>query len=374
MKISLKDEWVEFQSIKVRQPIGDFYMGVMQMQDLVDISYSDIRHRERNETEIEKYIGIQRPLSASRVKEIARYVNLVDAAFPTAIILSVSSTNVQYDEKSSRMRIRRDGEIAKILDGQHRAAGFEKASPRPSSFETNVAIFVDIDLEDQAILFATINKSQTKVNKSLVADLFAFATSRSPQKTAHQIVRALNEKEGSPFEGKVKILGVAEDGERETITQATFVEYLLKYLSLNPMTDRDIYKRGGVPKRAEGDSASKLIFRNLFLEEKDAEIAQIVWNYFSAVSLKWPDAWNEVRVQMILNKSTGFVALMRFMRDVYLSFDTPGKVASKEDFQQVFARIDLKQDDFTKSRYIPGGQGQSDLYKDLMEKSGLSTR
>lgn len=350
-------------------------MGVMDLEDIVDISYVDVRRRETNDTEIEKYIGIQRSLSQSRVKEISKYVNLVDASFPTAIILSVDSANAEYETERGVMRLKREGHVANILDGQHRVAGFEKANPKPLTFECNVAVFVDMDLEDQAVLFATINKSQTKVNKSLVADLFSFAISRSPQKTAHQIARALNEKEGSPFYGKIKVLGIADDREKETITQATFVEGLLKYISTNPMLDRDVYKRGKIPPRVSNDDEKRLFFRNLFIDEKDADIAQIVWNYFEAVSKKWPEAWNQIKVEMILNKSTGFVALMKFLKDAYLHLRRgESAVVSKGAFQELFNSIDLRQDSFTKNKYLPGGGGQMDLYRDLLAASHLDKK
>lgn len=364
---------IQFKCLKVKQPIGEFYIGTIGYKDLIDISYADVRRLEKREREIETYIGIQRPLSANRVKQINKYVNLIDATFPTGVILSVSSDDVDYNSDGGIMTLERDSNTAKVLDGQHRIAGLEKCEYKNEEFQINIVLFVDMELEDQAIVFATINKAQTKVNKSLVVDLYDFEKSRSPQKTAHNIVRALNESPKSPFYGKIKILGTAEDKEKETITQATFVDSILKYMTSDMMTDRDLYKRGMIPELIEGRKLKDKFFRNLFIENQDDKIMQIVKNYFSAVKMKWPQAWNEVRINNILNKSTGFIALMRFLKDIYLHLakDDIGVVVTEQDFFDVFKRIDLKENDFNREKYVPGGLGQTDLYKDLLEQSNI---
>lgn len=368
----MNNQLISFTCIEVIQPIGKFYIGVIDHKDLIDISYADVRRLEKHEREVETYIGIQRPLSLNRVKEINKYVQLVDATFPTSVILSVSSKDVNYNAAKHLMQVRKDKDVAKVLDGQHRIAGLEGLGSSIGKFQINVVLFVDMELEDQAIVFATINKSHTKVNKSLVADLFDFAKDRSPQKTAHTVVRALNEKSGSPFYGKIKILGTAEDGEKETITQATFVESLMKYISSEPVFDRDMYKRGKKPQKISGKDAERLFLRNLFIEEQDVKIAQIIWNYFAAVSKKWPDSWNKVQPEMILNRSTGFSALMKFFKNAYLSVSNT-EVPSVEQFSEIFQKIDIADNTFTKTTYVPGSSGQSVLYKELLKKSGISS-
>jgi DGQHR domain-containing protein len=231
-----------------------------------------------------------------------------------------------------------------------------------------------MDIEDQAIVFATINKEQKNVSNSLVADLYAFAKNRSPQKTAHNIVRALNSKEGSPFYRKIKVLGSARNKELETITQATFVSSLIKYISRDPQADRDFYKRHPNKKLPliEGSDLQKMFFRNIFIEDiEDYKIAQILWNYFHCVETKWPNAWNKIQPNMILNKSTGFMALMRFLQQAYLYFNRIGEIILKEEFMLIFDRIDIMEEEFNKEKYVPGSTGQGDLYRDLLSKSDL---
>jgi DGQHR domain-containing protein len=361
---------VVVKCLPIEQPIGVFYVAVMKHNDLIDISYSDVRRLEDEQREIEEYIGIQRPLSLQRVKEIAKYVNLIDAAFPTGILLHISSEFISYREEGNELEIVRDSNVAKVLDGQHRIAGLENYNAG-DVFELPVVIFVDMELEDQALIFATINQTQTKVNKSLAYDLFAFATHRSPQRTCHDIVRALNSKDTSPFYKKVKILGVANNSELETITQATFVESILKYITRDKMFDRDIYKKGGIPEKANSREITNLIFRNMFIDEKDLDIAKILRNYFSCVQKKWPEAWNSKARENILNKSTGFIALMRLLRDIINDNNVYEKVISEDTFCSYFDKVKMKSKDFNPQSYVPGSSGQADLYNALKSKMEL---
>ena len=363
------NNYIKFQCITVSQPIGQFYIGAINARDLVEISYADVRRIENEDRDVERYLGIQRPLSPGRVSELRQYVKNVDATFPTSIIIAVLSEDAEYDEDNKVMFIKRDSRVAKIIDGQHRIAGLEKYENE--NFQLNVTLFVEMDIEDQAMVFATINLKQTKVSKSLAYDLYDFSKSRSPQKTCHNIAKLLNNKDNSPFKNKIKILGVASGKPQESITQATFVDRLIKYISSNPMEDRDLIKREKKLKLAIGSDINKYIFRNLFINEKDAEIAKNLWNYFRAVETKWPNAWPKVMRGNILNRTTGFGALMRFLRDVYAQFDKKEDVITKDEYFEVLKRINLKDKDFTPENYKPGSSGEGELYRDLLTLSDL---
>lgn len=364
---------IGIKCLEAKQPIGTFYIGVIKHEDLVKISYTDIRRLESGDEkrEVEVYTGIQRELSKNRVKEISKYVNLIDATFPSSVILYIKEEDVEYHSDTQTMFLPYRNNVAKVLDGQHRIAGLENFEGGRDEFDINVTIFIEMELEDQAIVFATINKTQTKVNKSLVADLFAFAKFRSPQKTCHNIVRALNQKEGSPFKDKIKILGTADDKDKETITQATFSEKLLEFLSKDPMDDRNNYKKGKVPDKFTGVELARRPLRNLFIDEEDALIAKIIWNYFDAVQEKWPNAWWNVQREMILNKSTGFLAFMRFFRDAYVKSNRIGSVLAKEYYIALFDKTNLKEEDFNRDNFLPGSGGQSKLYKQLVAETEI---
>jgi DGQHR domain-containing protein len=367
---------VKFKCLEANQPIGKLYIGVMDYDALEYISFADVRRLElgKDNREVEDYIGIQRVLSPTREKEIGKYVNLIDATFPNSIILAISSKHASYDKETNLMTLTYKDNVAKVLDGQHRIAGLKHCEKKGKDFQLQVSIFIDMELEDQAIVFATINKEQKNVSNSLVADLYDFAKTRSPQKTAHNIARALNRKETSPFYKKIKILGIASDSEKETITQDTFVKSLMKYISKDPQADRDFYKRHK-NKRLElisGKELESLIFRNIFIEdETDVNIAQIILNYFKAIGNKWPQAWNNNQPNIILNKSTGFIAFMRLLRDIYIYKNKIGEVISCEEFTDIFKKVKMSDMDFNKSNFIPGSTGQAELYRTLKKECNV---
>lgn len=369
-------EYITSLCFEVRQPAGTFYVARISAEDLIEITYTDVRRIEKEERDVELVLGIQRPLSSTRVAEIGDYVNTIDATFPSSIILAVSShseededvRNLIFDRKAGTLRIRKDARVAKVLDGQHRIEGLNALKPENRPFDLLVAIFVDSDLEEQALIFATINKTQTKVNKSLVYDLFELAKNRSPEKTCHNIAILLNEKVGSPFKDKIKILGTADDSARETLTQATFVEALLKYISNEPMKDRDFIKRNPtklLPK-VEGEKDT-LFLRSWFRDENDAMIARLVWDYFDAVRSHWPEAWDSPPDGgLILNRSTGFRALMRFLKPACEGVNLESKSETRKHFKQLFEGVIIRDRDFTKEEFIPGSSGQRALFTKLM--------
>jgi DGQHR domain-containing protein len=367
---------------KVKQPIGEFFIGVLSARRLCEITEFDVR-RMFHERGFETYLGIQRPLNPKRVEEIEQYVMTVDACFPTSVVLSVDGACATYDEKQGTLTLSNYQdpedpdksvlykEIAKVIDGQHRIEGLKKFTG--SDFDINVCVFVDIDVAQEGYIFSTVNLAQTKVSKSLAYDLFDLASSRSPQKVCHNVAVALDGKEKSPFYHRIKRLGVATEGRfNETLTQATFVEALMRYMSKNPISDRDLYMRGKPPRRAGAVESQSLIFRNMMIDGKDMAIADVLWNYFDAVRSRWPQAWDATGRGQILNKTNGFRGLMRFLRDAYLHVTGPGGVPKPEEFTKtVFRHIELDDDEFNTENFKPGTSGEVALYIKLKTKSGF---
>lgn len=371
---------ISLPCIRVSQPIGDFYVASIDSALLREITFSDVREL-RGGREMDEYLGIQREVNPKRVKEIGKYVNTVDACFPTAVILAIPGVCATYNEDAKTLTLTNvlDGDIridrtqiARVLDGQHRIEGLQHLNKGHPKFEVNVSIFIEMDIESQAYIFSVVNLAQTKVSKSLVYDLFEYSKSRSPQKTAHTIAVALDRADASPFNKRIKRLGVATQGRfTETLTQATFVESLLRYLTSDATTDRDLYLRNSRPPRADSDEARKLIFRNMFIEEKDMDIADIIFNYFSAVRERWPTAWAGLGDGAVLNKTNGFRALMRLLRPAYLHFASPGELVSQAQFLALFNRAKLKDEEITTETYKPGTSGETLLYHTLLGQLGL---
>ena len=362
--------WIEIKAHEVTQPIGRFYFGVMQHKDLVKISYSDIRRidTESGRRAVESYLGIERPLRKDRVGQLQDYVNTVDATFPSPIILAVDEENIYLDAETGALWVKNNEDVAKILDGQHRIAGLEGF--KGDGFDVLVTIFVDMDIEYQAMVFATINLEQTKVNRSLAYDLYAYATTRSPQKTCHNIARLLNSREGSPFENKIKVLGIARDSS-ETISQALFVDSLIPMLTRDANKDRDDLKRGRSLVATTPGEAHTLIFRNLFIEGKDGVIARVLWNYFKAVERKWTRYWTEVTPRHVLNRTTGFRGLMQFLPFAYVEAGGLTDEPAKVEFDDIFDRIDIQGNQITADNYRPGTTGSTQFREQLKAQAGL---
>ncbi|EKY3244793.1 DGQHR domain-containing protein [Cronobacter dublinensis] len=365
---------IKIKAFKVSQPIGEFYCGKIKASDLVDITYSDVRRMSDSENrELDDYIGIQRPLIESRVKAIRNFISGVDSSFPNSIIIAMSSNNVNWDEYNNDFIItpNNDGDfskLAKILDGQHRIAGFDKDNMTfinelgdESEFELLVTVFVDADISTQANVFSTVNLAQTKVNKSLVYDLESLAYSRSPEKTCHDIAVLLNKEKNGPFEKRIKRLGVATPKiSNETLTQAAFVENLLKLITFDAKSDRNYFlakeKGGKISKeynleKIDNSSLIKYPLRKSFIAEKDSVIAANVSNFFSAVMKLWPNAWDKSNKISSLNKTIGLIALFRVLRDIlsYMNerYNTDAlRVLSIDDFSQILDGGDLDENAF----------------------------
>jgi DGQHR domain-containing protein len=365
-----------FPCIRATQPIGDIFVAAIPFRVLIRISYFDVRRVLQDERDVEKYLGIQRPLEDRRVRSLSEYVNYKDASFPTSIILAIDEDYADFHDKTNMMTVSntKDSEkapsipiarLARVLDGQHRIAGI--SSFKGEVFDVPVTIFVGADISDQAHIFATVNLEQTKVQKSLVYDLFSLARSRSPQKTCHNIAVALDRDQKGALYNRIKRLGFATEGRTfEPITQATFVEALMPYISSSPKNDRDTLLRNQKLGKISGDELFKIPFRNLFIDGNDLEITEIVSNYFSAVRKKWPEAWDDRSRGMMLNRTNGFRALMRFLRNAYLEVANPGEVPSdKKFFDRVFAGIKMTDRDFTTENFVPGTSGEAHLYRVL---------
>lgn len=372
----------EIPCIRVKQPIGDFYLASIDYRRLCDITAFDVR-RMVKERDVETYLGIQRPLLDGRVKEIGEYVNTLDACFPSGVILAIDGNCAYFDEANSKLILSNYLEpsafedkvhyrqIAKVLDGQHRIAGL-KAYNGDEPFEVNVSVFIDIDIEDQAYIFSTVNLAQTKVNKSIVYDLFELSKTRSPQKTSHIVAVGLDKHEKSPFFKRIKRLGVSTEGRfNEMLTQATFVQSIIPYISNNPLQDRDLYLRGRKPEISSNSNESIPILRKIFLAEDDIKIADIVWNYFDAVKLRWPVAWSSVDKGQMLARTNGFKGLMRFLKPAYLSLSKEDDIVSTDQFFSIFEKININDADLNTTNFPPGAAGELALYKMLITESKL---
>lgn len=382
---------IKFPVIKVSQPIGDYFIASIDAKDLVEISYSDVRRLASEERDVERYLGIQRPVSKKRIAEIKKYISGSDATFPTSVIIAIDEKCAEFQEGENEMTgyltlkpFAGDpdnsevplNKIAKVIDGQHRIAAFIDENENWSfeysdrKFYINVSIFVGADISEQANIFATVNLAQTKVSKNLVYDLTELAKTPSPQKTCHNIAVILDGEESSPLYSRIKRLGTATPNrKKEPLTQAVFVETLIPFISKDPESDRIKLLDGiGLDRLDDcGIYNSKIPLRQLFIQDREIDIAEILYNYFTAIRNKWPDSWDGIEKNgNLLPRSNAFKALMKFLKDdilTKLDKEKIEKIPSTELFETFFEKIKLSDKDFTTRNLPPGSSGQAVFLK-----------
>lgn len=384
---------VSVLAFRVRQPIGDFYSAVISSKKLVDICYFDIRGLTQRD-DFADFMGIQRELDTKRVNEIQRYVRTLDPSFPTAIVLAVDEKCAVIDESIGQGLGSEDGatlvqltlqndpysddnvdpvlfkDIARVIDGQHRIAGLVGYDGPP--FDLNVSIFIGADIATQASIFSTVNLAQTKVNKSLVYDLFSYAHTRSPEKTCHDVAVVLDKNPTSPFHKRIKRLGSATEGRfGETLSQATFVKGLIPYISRDVLADRDAGRRNRPFPKPHPRYDGELIFRPFFVSSRDEVIAGVMWNYFDAVRERWPSAWDKTGKGWVLNKTAGYTGLMRFLKPAYKSLQPGREVPSQADFFSILRNVPVPDEAFMSKHIRPGTSGEKYVFELLMQ-SGIA--
>lgn len=358
--------------IKVQQPLGAFFVGKIDGRKLSEMSQSEVRDMRNND--INQRIGIQRELDSRRVKEITEYVRTSDACFPNSVILSVKAKkiidirSINQNDEVYEITLVDDEDTFQIIDGQHRIAGLERYE-EDSLFEVNISLFLDMDIEQQAILFATINSKQKGVNKSLMMDLHTMQSTRNPIKSAHYIGRILNEKSGGALCGRITPFYSSPKQGGYKYTQANFIAKTVKYISGNDIQlikDRDALKARHPLVYANGVSEKKLIFRNLFIDDQDEIIAMIINNYFLAVERCWNEAWN--KEGYVLARTIGFNALMIILPLVFEKIGIYGQIINVEQFESVLKSMGLVDKDFCEADFNLSGYGQSDIVKMFKER------
>lgn len=352
---------IKVPCIKVDQPIGRFYLTALPATILVAITEVDARF-------IDNEKGIQRPEKANRVKEISEYCNDPDATFPTAVVVSVYEDKQEYcslDETTNTITINESQVIGQIIDGQHRLKGLSRSN-NIGSFDIPVVFMFYLTPKENAYVFSIINSKQTKVNPSHIADLFSLTDERSPQKTVHEVARALNSMPESPFYMRLKMLGYNAPGQDSaTLTQGTFTAQLITLISKNPDDDaRKIKKHENLV----GDDTLPL--RDYFIEGRDEIILKLMLNCFNAVRSVFPNEYNSPK-NNILWKTTGFSAIIKSFPELYQAGERKQNLTESffvSAFEKVKLLLDEKGISLSGNTFAGGGkQLQQQLARYIVE-------
>ena len=369
-------------AIQVIQPLGDFYAVSLPAAVLLAVSYSNPFRVDETDESAGWYStdGSQREFDAKRAKEIARFVESADAAFPNAIILGANYTpNGDFvgDDESLSWRIVRDAQsgtlslyipsakqVAAIIDGQHRLGGIAEACQSAHNMELLCAVYLDLPAPFQAYLFATVNFNQKKVDKSLAYELFGFKLdskapdSWPPEKLAVFLCRRLNAEVDSPFRHRIKVVAqnreAFSDEAGSLVSTATIVEGLLALFSQRPRLDRDDMGRisvedGRSRKQLEPDSSP---LRELYLAGQDAVIYELVRNYFKAVKGL---LWNNAAVSSYITRTVGIQALFDVLKELSTEFVASKNLSEKFIGQRIEA---LQHIDYEDNFFQASGKGR----------------
>ncbi len=385
-------------ALRIMQPLGEFFVTKLSARTLLRVAYTDPL-RATAEAELDllyPLTGAQREESLIRRKEIGRFINTVEAAFPNSIILGANyHQDGTLEEKDSlrwqisngkneeclQLTIPTDTKLASVIDGQHRLFGFKEASPERLSMELLCAVYLDIPNPYQAYLFATINFNQKKVDRSLAYELFGFNLEAeppetwSPEKTAVFLCRRLNTDETSPLHQRIIVAAqddeILFEGKSRNVdwlvSTATVVDGILSLISKNPKKDKDeMHKKSikeGRSRSALSDDKSPL--RKLYLDNNDLAIYTAVKNFFTAVDGLF---WSKAPKNSYIFKTVGIQALFEILMLLLEDFET-SKNISVTYFEERLKPASYI--NFANEFYQASGKGKARIKKTIQISLGL---
>jgi DGQHR domain-containing protein len=258
----------------------------------------------------------QRQIIRRKIEELVQYYEQCRQAqdlpsIPGAVIISCDEklTFVPADGADSRVGLlkvpEREG-ILRAIDGQHRLLALHADIDRfgPQEFSVPAIIFDELPEDHVVQMFVTINAKHTRLNASHLVTLSGRQLYRDENlAVAHDIVRALNDREDSPLAGEIKLLGVGKG----RVAQAPLAQELKRLF----MAD------------AFGSSRRSDDFRD------DAK--RFFVNYFKQIALVFGGAWNGRKYS--IKAATALRAFVRVVPDVIRRLDE--EHADRPDFRAI---------------------------------------
>lgn len=377
-------------AIKVEQPLGTFYVASVDANFLLEVSFSTPAKIIENKERGYGLIGGQREQSTQRLREIARYIDTSEAAFPNSIIIGANYHDdgqleedenkrwhvEQVDKDHFNIIVPSREKLASIIDGQHRLFAFN-FSDRPS-MPLLCSIYIDLPLPYHAYIFATINFNQKKVDKSLAYELFGFSVeeepieSWAPETFAVYIARLLNTDNESPLYGNIMV-GIDDSDSNIhkgswAVSMATIVDGILKLISKNPKRDRDLMHKVtlfGGRNRNKLDDNEELPLRRLFINNNDTRIYEILSEYFTVIKTIF---WSKASQRSYINKTVGVQALFDVLRTILSGMDDT-KLISSELFKNKLAPA--SNIDYANSFFQASGKGRVRIKNIIFICSGI---
>src|SRR6202008_4576516 len=162
----------------------------------------------------------QRQIIRKKIDELVQYYEQCRQArdlpsIPGAVIIScdekLAFQAMDGDTRVGILKVPEREGILRAIDGQHRLLALHADIDRFAGEDFSVpAIIFDRLPEDHVVqMFVTINAKHTRLNASHLVSLSGRQLYRDENlAAAHDVVRALNDREDSPLYGEIKLLGV----------------------------------------------------------------------------------------------------------------------------------------------------------------------
>ena len=399
----------ETQALRVEQRFGVFYVVSLPVELLLKVAFSD--RVSAKTTEEGGYIltGTQRLIQDKRLNEIAAYINRVDSTFPNSIILAANydhETGFDQGEledisreksqnhigKSPMWTITEDGrklmiptpnKLAAVIDGQHRLFSFARADAEAIK-GTNLlcSVFIDLPKALQAQIFATINSTQKRVDRSLTYDLFGYNITDededywTPEKLAVFLTRKLGTEAHSPLHGKIVVAPKLDTVLEELAAQANWrvstaviVDGILRLFSSNPKRDANYMRKNKANLRKKLREVPKdhAPLRDSFIEGNDLLIYKMVLNYLIASKDVF---WSTAKDSSFIIRTVGVQATFDILRKI-----APKSLGKKDISVQYFLDCleGARNIDFSEDRFrSPSGSGRMIIRQEIEKAIGMT--
>jgi DGQHR domain-containing protein len=257
----------------------------------------------------------QRQIIRRKIDELVQYYEQCRQArdlpsIPGAVIIScderLSFQSVDGDSRVGILKVPEREGVLRAIDGQHRLLALHADIDRFAGEEFSVpAIIFDRLPEDHVVqMFVTINAKHTRLNASHLVSLSGRQLYRDDAlATAHDVVRALNDREDSPLYDEIKLLGVG----RGRVAQAPLAQELKKLFGAD----------GVFARRRSGDMHE--------------EAKKFFVNYFKQIALVFGAAWNGRKYS--IKSAAALRAFVRVAPDVVRRLDQ--EHADRGDFRAI---------------------------------------
>ena len=280
---------------------------------------------------------------------------------PNSIILAV---NVDLDESDvvhtgkngmATIALPRSENSAVILDGQHRVAAFRYLDKEArDAYEVLVAFLVGIPFYQQAELFAIINGTQKRVNRSIIYDLFGYAPIGGDNEDrlyeglmaisrfCSHVTRILNRVAESPWQSKINMRGPGDEG---VISQAAVVEYLSALVE---------------PKTLSKRLKILPLLYSFFKDADPAGCASLLILYVRAIQTALPEHWKNPK--SLLWKNNGVAVILRILHDDLMLAGTADELMN--GYKDIIARWKkAPENDLREPPKTGGGGVQNQVYE-----------